>query len=141
MGVCLLMRYKTCLLRVDFHPLLQADSLRYRSSNGYVKRSVMRFILNLCERGYRHFVIYVTEPSDLWVAEIVYFISISKSEFDVTYSIGLWLDNENAYSWMNQTELFYDEILQHAKRVFWRSKKWYDNYYRLERLYVEACNL
>lgn len=131
-------RFKTCLLRIDFHPLLQANSLRYRSNNGYVKRTVIRFILDLCRRGYRHFVIYVTEPSDLWVAEIVYFISISASEFDITYSIGLWLDDENAYSWMNQPEVFLDEILKHARHVFWRSKKWYDNYYKLERLYVET---
>ena len=130
-------RVKTCLLRVDFHPLLQADSLRYRSNCGYVKRTVVDFILSLYARGYRHFVIYINKPSDLWIAEIVYFMSLSLQKQDMTYSIGLWIDREFAYPWMNQTDIFSTEVMKHAKRVIWRSKKWYDNYYRLERLYVE----
>ncbi len=130
-------RVKTCLLRVDFHPLLQADSLRYRNNAGYVKQTVLDFVSDLYARGYRHFVIYINKPADLWVAEMVYFFKVSDINLELSYSIGLWVDMECAYPWMDQTEIFTTEVMKHAKRVFWRSKKWYDNYYRLERLYVE----
>lgn len=132
-----MVRAKTCLLRIDFHPLLQADSLRYRNSNGYVKKAVLDFILGLYARGYRHFVIYISKPSDLWIAEMVYFLSLSNTDPGLSYSIGLWLDIECNYAWMDQSEIINTEVMEHAKRVFWRSKRWYDNYYRLERLYVE----
>ena len=130
-------KIKTCLLRVDFHPLLQADSLRYRNSNGYVKQTVLGFVLGLYDRGYHHFVIYINKPADLWIAEMVYFLTLSNDNIALSYSIGLWIDPEHAYPWMDQTEIFTSEVMKHAKRVFWRSKKWYDNYYSLERLYVE----
>ena len=130
-------RAKTCLLRIDFHPLLQADSLRYRNSNGYVKKTVLDFILGLYVRGYRHFIIYINKPSDLWIAEMVYFLSFSNTDIELSYSIGLWLDTECNYVWMDRSEIFTKEVMEHAKRVFWRSIKWYDNYYKLERLYVE----
>ncbi|MEN6563553.1 MAG: hypothetical protein ABFD11_08410 [Christensenella sp.] len=132
-----MVRAKTCLLRIDFHPLLQADSLRYRNSDGYVKKTVLDFILGLYARGYRHFVIYINKPSDLWIAEMVYFLSLSNTDLGLCYSIGLWLDTECNYVWMDRSEIFIKEVIEHAKRVFWRSKKWYDNYYRLERLYIE----
>ena len=130
-------RTKTCLLRIDFHPLLQADSLRYRNSNGYVKKTVLDFLLGLYARGYRHFVIYISKPSDLWIAEMVYFLSLSSENSELNYSIGLWIDIECSYPWMDQTGIFSEEVMKHAIRVFWRSNKWYDSYYRLERLYIE----
>lgn len=133
-------RVKTCLLRVDFHPLLQANTLRHRNSGGYVKKVVVDFILCRYAQGYRHFIIYIDKPSDLWIAEMVYFVSLSNLYLDLSYSIGLWIDTECAYPWMDRTELFSKEVMKHAKRVFWRSKKWYDNYYRLERLYVEPIS-
>lgn len=132
-------RAKTCLLRIDFHPLLQADSLRYRNSNGYVKKTVLDFILGLYVRGYRHFIIYINKPSDLWIAEMVYFLSFSNTDIELSYSIGLWLDTECNYVWMDRSEIFTKEVMEHAKRVFWRSIKWYDNYYKLERLYIEPA--
>lgn len=134
-----MVKAKTCLLRIDFHPLLQADSLRYRNSNGYVKKTVLDFVLGLYVRGYRHFVIYINKPSDLWIAEMVYFLSLSNTDFGLSYSIGLWLDTECSYAWMEHSEIFTKEVMEHAKHVFWRSIKWYDNYYKLERLYIEPA--
>lgn len=130
-------RVTTCLLRIDFHPLLQADTLRYRSSGGYVKKTVLNFMKSLYAQGYRHFVIYINKPSDLWIAEMVYFLSLSNTDPGLSYSIGLWLDTECNYVWMDRSEIFNKEVIEHAKRVFWRSKRWYDNYYKLERLYIE----
>lgn len=92
---------KDVLLRIDFHPLLQADSLRYRNNFGHVKRTVLNFILSLYVREYRHFDIYINKLSDLWVAEMVYFLSLSNINLDLSYSIGLWVDIEYAYSWMD----------------------------------------
>ncbi len=105
-----------------------------------MKRAVVDFILGLYARGYRHFVIYIKKPTDLWIAEIVYFASLSNAYLDLSYSIGLWIDMECAYPWMDRIEIFSTEVMKHDKRVFWRSKRWYDNYYRLERLYVEPIS-
>jgi hypothetical protein len=127
---------KTCNLRIEFHPSHQKNIAQLRSSNGRIKRRTMHFILELYNEGYRHFVIYLLKPSDLWVAEIIYFLSISYRESELCYSIGLWLDDEDSYQWLNTTEMFRREVFQNARHVFLRSEKWYDNYCQLKYLYV-----
>jgi len=130
-------REKTCNLRIDFHPSMQHNIQQLRASNGTVKQCVMRFIMNLYYGGYRHFVIYLHEPSDLWIAEILYFLTISYKESRICYSIGILLDSEDPYLWLDDTFMFRDEIFRNAKKIFWRSVKWYDNDNELKYLYVK----
>lgn len=131
------MRYGlSCQLRIEFHPLLQKNVLRHRSSFGHVKKKVIRAIIDLYDEGYRHFVINIIQPTDLWVAEIIYFMTLSHRGSGICYSLGLWLDDEDAYVWLDKTSMFCDEVFRNAKRVFWRSQKWYDNYYEMKWIYI-----
>lgn len=130
------MRHKACVVWADFHPELQNNILQFRSSNGYVKKQIMRFIFGLLDEGYRHFIIFVERPSDLWIAEIIYFLKISYRNVGIIYSIGLWAYEEDSSLWLNDSPFFYQEILEKAYKVFWRKKKWYDNNYRFKRIYI-----
>lgn len=131
------MRYhKACIVQIDLHPFLQRDILQHRSRYGHVKRKIIHFIMKLYRNGYRHFVIHIVDPSDLWVAEIIYFLTIAFADSDLIYSIGLWLDEEDHYPWLDDSIYFSTEVFTNAKRVFWRSERWYDNYYKVERTYI-----
>lgn len=92
-------RVKTCLLRIDFHPLLQADTLHYRSSGGYVKKTVLNFIKSLYAQGYRHFVIYINKPSDVFKTqknERGYKLEIKVTKIQIGTSLIAQKGNENA---------------------------------------------
>ena len=126
----------SCQLRIEFHPALQGNVMQHRSSYGYVKKKVMQTILDLYSKGYRHFIINIVQPTDLWIAEIVYFLAFSYHDSGICYSIGLWLDEEDAYAWLDKTSMFRAEVFQNAKKVFWRSEKWYDNNTKLQCIYI-----
>lgn len=132
------MRYGvSCQLRIEFNPALIRNVMQHRSSYGYVKKAVMRIILGLYHEGYRHFIINIVEPTDLWIAEIIYFLTYSYQGSDISYSLGLWLDDEDAYPWLDETLMFREEVFRTAKKVFWRSQKWYDNNYKLKWVYID----
>lgn len=130
------MRHKACVVWVDFHPQLRNNIRQFRSSNNYVKKQITQFIFDLLDDGYRHFIIFIECPSDLWVAEIIYFLKLSSRNAGIIYSIGLWSYDEDPSLWLLDSPFFYREILENANKVFWRKKKWYDNNYRLKRIYI-----
>lgn len=130
------MHRKACVVWVDFHPMLKDNVLQFRSSNGTVKKQVMRFLFRLYSEGYRHFIVYIEKHSDLWIAEIIYFFKLSCKDGEIVYSIGIWEEDESTYPWLQNTDIFYQEIFDNALRVFWRKENWYDNNYRFERTYI-----
>ncbi|HAX39889.1 MAG TPA: hypothetical protein DCY10_03260, partial [Clostridiales bacterium] len=83
------MKRKACIVRVDFHPRIACAISGYcmRCSDG--KQEILRFFEALVARGYRHFVLYIEQPSDVWVAELVLRFQ-EASIAELVYSIGIW---------------------------------------------------
>lgn len=130
------MRRKACLVWVDFHPQLSGDLLHYCMREGDGKRLILLFLNRLVKRGYRHFILYIERPSDIWIAEMIYYFSLSCQEVDLKYSIGIWQYENNPCNWIEQLPFDWESIVNNAYRVFLRSDCWYDKYYRMEQLYI-----
>ena len=66
----------------------EADNLSYHKRNlTKTKRYVLCFLQKLYQFGYRHFVIYINDPIDFWLAEMLYFMHYCKKYADVVYSL------------------------------------------------------
>jgi hypothetical protein len=107
-----------------------------RCSDG--KQEILRFFEALVARGYRHFVLYIEQPSDVWVAELVLRFQ-EASIAELVYSIGIWQYEQDPCEWIEELPFDWEAITSNAHRLFWRSKDWYDNGYRVERLYVSVA--
>jgi RNA polymerase sigma factor (sigma-70 family) len=128
---------KACVIRVDFHPSIACaiSSYSVRCSDG--KQEILRFLESLVVRGYRHFILYIEQPSDVWVADL--FLCFQKaSEEALVYSIGTWRYDQDPCEWIEELPFDWESITRNAHHMFWRSKDWYDNGYRAERLYVSV---
>jgi len=130
-------RRKACLICVDFHPCIAGAISRYCTRCSEGKREIERFLQSLVERGYRHVVLYIEKPSDVWIAELLCDYQMNR-EPDLIYSIGVWQYEEDPCDWLEELPFDWNTIVKHAYRVFPRSKDWYDTRYRVERLYVSA---
>ena len=131
------MRRKACMIYVDFHPRIAGVISRYCSRNSEGKHEIERFFRSLSARGYRHFVLHIEKPSDVWVAELLHDFQAACG-LDLVYSIGIWQYEEDPCDWMEELPFDWNAIARDAYRVFWRSKDWYDPIYRVERLYVSV---
>ena len=128
-------RLKACRLRVDFCWQVQMNLQQYRSNHTSVKLKVIGFIEKLISDGYRHFIIYIEKPTDLWVAELLLFLIPAYKHLDIVYSIGLWIDEDGMeYAWLEEACLVDQEIMRRARRIIWRRDEWYDVNYGLKRL-------
>ena len=58
---------RACLVLVDVHPLLRNDLDALYKRDVTAKQVVLRFFKALLESGYRHFIVDLEQPSDLWV--------------------------------------------------------------------------
>lgn len=80
-------RRKMCMVRVILKSN-EADNLSYHKRNlTKTKRYVLCFLQKLYQFGYRHFVIYINDPIDFWLAEMLYFMHYCKKYADVVYSL------------------------------------------------------
>lgn len=132
-----MVRRKACMIRVDFHPRIANAISRCSRQLCDEKREIQRFLASLIARGYRHFILYIEQPSDVWIAEILCNFQMT-SNFDLIYSIGIWQYDEDPCEWIEALPFDWATILRSAHRVFLRSKDWYDTRYRAERLYVSG---
>ena len=108
---------------------------QHRSNPTSVKLKVIDFIENLIADGYRHFIIYIEKPTDLWVAELLLFLIPTYRPLDIVYSIGLWIDEDGMeYAWLEEIYLIDQEIMKCARRIIWRRDEWYDVNYGVKRL-------
>ena len=124
------------MLRVDLHPLLAKTLPRYCRQEGEGKQQILRFINCLVERGYRHFILYIERPSDVWIAEVIAYYALSKRDSGIRYTIGVWRYDERPCDWIESLPFDWDFIVKNAYRVFLRSDYWYDKSYRMERIYI-----
>lgn len=131
------MRRKACMIRVDFHPCIANTISRYcmRCSEG--KLEIIQFLQKLVENGYRHFILLVEQPSDVWIAELICYFQKSCA-LDLIYSIGIWQYEEDSCEWIEDLPFDWKTIAKNAYHVFPRRKDWYDPHYHMERLYVSV---
>ena len=98
---------------------------------------VINFICALIDEGYRHFVIFIEDPTDLWIAELLYFLIPSYKPLDITYALGLWTDEASMnYDWLENSACLVKEVLQAAKKIIWRQEGWYEPEYALNSLTI-----
>lgn len=129
------MRRKACIIRVEFHPRIAGDLERLFKSDSAEKQAIVRFFQTLLKRRYRHLILHMEEPSDCWIAQMLYSFSIACDNAFV-YSIGIWKYDATPCNWIEEQPIDWETVTNHAHRVFWRSEDWYDGRYRVERLYV-----
>lgn len=132
------MRRSVCKLQIDFHPSIANDIVRWSRRNSAQKQRVMQFVQRLVLCGYRHFILPIEQPSDVWVAQLLCAYRIATKQ-TVRYSLGIWRYGEDDCNWIETLPFDWDAITRNAQRVFLRSKDWYDARCKTERLYVSAC--
>jgi len=125
------------MIRVDFHPRIASAITRYCKRRSEGKQEILEFLYSLTARGYRHFILYIEQPSDVWIAQMLCSFQMS-SNFDLIYSIGIWRYDEDPCEWIEDLPFDRGMITKNASCVFLRSKDWYDARYRVERLYVSV---
>ena len=131
------MRSMTCRVKVVFDQYIHKDIRQYRANRSYAKAMVINFLDVLIDEGYRHFVIYIDDQTDLWIAELLYFLIPSYKPLDITYTLGLWTDEaELNYDWMEKSVCFVREVLQATKKIVWRQEGWYEPEYTLKYLAI-----
>lgn len=78
------LRQRACRIQVDFDQPIQSNIHQYRSNKSHAKTMVLDFIAVLIDEGYRHFIIYIDLPTDLWIAEILYLLIPSYKPLGIT---------------------------------------------------------
>ncbi len=131
------MRRRACMIYVDFHPRIAGAISRYCSHCSEGKHAIERFFCSLTQHGYRHLILMIEQPSDVWIAELLCYFQMT-CPYDLIYSIGVWQYEEDPCNWMEELPFDWGTIVKHAHRVFRRRKDWYDARYHVERLYVSV---
>jgi hypothetical protein len=130
-------RQKACRIQVEFDEHIHENIRQHRSNKSYAKTIVLNFIDTLIGEGYRHFIIYINWPTDLWIAELLFFMIPSYKPLNIAYTLGLWIDEDGMhYAWMENSACFAWEVLQAAKKIIWRQEEWYDLEYTLKYLKI-----
>lgn len=129
------MKRRACEVRIEFHPLIGNDISRLCKRDSAEKRKILRFFQSLIAHGYRHLILYIEQPADLWVAQLLSAYH-AKAETPFRYSIGVWQYEVNPCEWMEFSPCDWDTVLKNAHRVFWRKQEWYEGRYCAERCYV-----
>ena len=124
------MQAKSCRIRIELAKMDQQNLKQHRFSNCALKRRFIGIIYELLRKGYKHLVIDINCPTDYWLAELIYSISIVEKSMGVRYSIGLQSEeNTSIYDWMFDEPLC-ERILLSAYQVYYRKKEWYVRKYR-----------
>jgi len=127
-----------CKIFVDFHPSIANDIVRLSRQDFPQKQRILRFFESLAARGYRHLILPIEQPSDVWVAQLLCsFQAVTGASF--RYSLGVWQYAEDCCDWIEDLPFDWETITRNAHRVFLRSKDWYDERCYTERLYVSDC--
>ena len=125
------------MVLIDVHPLLRNDLDALYKRDVAAKQVVLRFFRSLLDRGYRHFIVDLEQPSDLWVLHLLSGYQIStRNAF--SYSVGIRQYEEDACDWIETSPCDWNGILRRAKRVLTRRREWYEGRYCVERLYVST---
>ena len=131
------MKKRACLISIDFHPLLLQNQSLFCGRDSAGKQKVLRFFDALLARGYRHLIIDVEKPSDIWALQLLCdYQSATCKPF--RYSVGILAYDEAQCDWIEETACDWKTILKHANRVYCRRREWYEGRYCTERLYVSA---
>lgn len=131
------MKRRACMIRVDFHPRIANSISGYCMRCSAGKQEILRFLESLVARGYRHFILHIEQPSDVWVADLLSRFQKTSKEV-LVYSIGIWQYDQDPCEWIEELPFDWEAITSNAHRLFWRNKDWYDNGYRVERLYISV---
>ena len=101
-----------CMVRVILKSN-EADNLCHHKRNlTKTKRYVLCFLQELYQFGYRHFVIYINDPTDFWLAEMLYFMHYCKKYADVVYSLYFLTedaDSSDFFKWLDD-EYFLNDV-------------------------------
>ncbi|MBA4348008.1 MAG: hypothetical protein C0413_04060 [Clostridiales bacterium] len=131
------MKRTACRIQIDFHPVIANDIVHWSRHDSAQKQQVLRFFRSLVLCGYRHLILSIEQPSDVWVAQVLCSFQLAQN-YVFHYSIGVWRYDENASNWIETLPYDWDAIAKNAYRVFLRSNEWYDERCYTERLYVSA---
>jgi RNA polymerase sigma-70 factor (ECF subfamily) len=124
-----------CRIQIDFHPSIANDIVHWSRRDSAQKQQVLRFIQTLVFCGYRHLILAIEQPSDVWVAQML--CSCQAALNDVfSYTIGVWRYDEADSNWIEALPFDWDAITKRANCVKIRSQNWYEERCYTERLYV-----
>ena len=131
------MKKTACLILVDFHPRIFSNPYGFLQRDSAGKQIVLCFIEALLAHGYRHFIVDIEKPSDIWVLQLLRGYQQAKNVI-FRYSVGIRAYEEANCDWIEETICDWDDLILHAHRVFYCKHGWYEGRYRTERLYVSA---
>jgi RNA polymerase sigma-70 factor (ECF subfamily) len=120
---------------VEFHPQIVNDFPNFCRRDSAQKQYILRYFQSLSARGFRHVLLNIEQPCDLWVAQLL--LSAKTTCGDAFhYTIGLWQYEANPCDWIETTPCDWESILKNAHRVIYRKFDWHEGRYCAQRLYV-----
>lgn len=127
---------RTCIIWVMLEYEDYLNLWKHRRNESVLKKRILDFIRQLQQKGIRHFIIFINDAVDFWLAELLYFMQISNNEAVLTYSLYLASkEAEHIDGWMTD-EYYFDEVISHAKNIHWCS-----GYFRMPAFPLMLLNL
>lgn len=131
------MKKTACMILVDFHPQISSNARDLLRRDTAGKQAVLRFFNALLAEGYRHFIVDIDKPSDIWVLQLLRGYQQAKDGI-FAYSVGIRAYEEANCDWIEEADCDWGDLISQAQRVFCRRHAWYEGRYRTERLYISA---
>ncbi len=128
------MRNSACIIKIGLYPSTIRRLDYHRRNRSGIKHRILRFIFDLIDSGYRHFIVYIDDQADYWIAEMLYFISLNEHSRPITYSLYLRSESSGHPICWIEDEFIFRDVMNHASKIRFQIDNLYDYPYHVEEL-------
>ncbi|MDD6044857.1 MAG: hypothetical protein PUC76_04325 [Clostridia bacterium] len=115
---------QTCIVQVILRHEEFLNLRQHRRNETTLKKRILDFIRWLHQKGFRHFIVFINNAVDFWLAELLYFMESSDKKAALSYSLYLVPEDVEQISEWTMEEYYFDEVVRHAEKVHWCHGYW-----------------
>ena len=115
---------QTCVVQVMLRHEEFLNLRKHRRNETRLKKCILGFIRWLHQKGFRHFIVFINNAVDFWLAELLYFMENGDQKAALSYSLYLVPKDAEHISEWTMEEYYFDEVVCHAKKVYWCRGYW-----------------
>lgn len=117
-----------CRILVKFNASDIQRLSQHRRYNSYIKKRIVSFIQLLLDEGFHHFIIFINQPIDYWIAELLYFMMLGNTKCFIYSLVFFSYDKGISYDWLDY-EWHAADVIESAQKIIWRHSASYGRKY------------
>lgn len=110
---------RTCIVQVELGYGEFCNLRQHGRNETALKRRVHDFIYLLYQTGSRHFIVFIIDPVDFWLAELLYFMEKNDEKASLSYLLYLVPEEAKLIREWTMEEYYWDEVVRHTEKIYW----------------------